>query len=288
MTTRKTSTAAATPAAQLFLPETRVPLEAVEVDLDALPADDALGCDPPRPALVQDIRAVGVLQPIILVRRGAGYTVADGRSRVRAARAAGLTTIPAVVAPEGHIAPLAVGAKANALRRDNPRTRLAFIEEATRAGLDDRAICRVGGFSASELRAARRIDGLIPPLREALDRGAIRAAVAREAAVLSVGEQETLATTLAETGKLGAGDVHAARQVDRASAAAALPASLFATPAPPALEAASPVDPRADADIPWRTDATALVTRALELVPQGEGLVRAALEHARAVLTPEV
>ena len=39
------------------------------------------------------------------------------------------------------------------MRRANPRTRLAFVQEAEAAGLDDRAICAVGGFSAAELKA---------------------------------------------------------------------------------------------------------------------------------------
>jgi len=258
------------PPTQPFLPHTRVPLVADRVSLAALPPDNDLGCDPPSAALVADIRAVGILQPVILMTRaGGGYVVCDGRGRIRAARAAGLDAVPAMVAPAGHIAPSAVGAKANALRRDNPRTRLTFIEEAAAAGLDDRAICRVGGFGAAELKAARRLLGLVPALRAALDAGTIRATVAQDAAALEPGQQETLVALLARTGRLAAGDVRAAKRVERDAAVAVLPSLLFDTP-----DAAVPGD--------WRADAGRLLRQALALVPVAEPAARAAVVAALA------
>ncbi len=260
------------PITQPFLPHTQVPLVAARVPLAALPADADLGCDPPAAALVADIRAIGILQPVILMTRADGsYVVCDGRGRIRAARAAGLDAVPAMVAPEGHIAPSAVGAKANALRRDNPRTRLTFIEEATVAGLDDRTICRVGGFGASELKAARRLLGLVPDLRAALDAGTIRAAVALEAAALEPDQQETLVATLARTGHLAVGDVRAARRVVREAAVAELPPLLFETPA---------VAMAGD----WRADAGRLLRQALALVPVTEPAARAAVTAALAAI----
>lgn len=253
------------PATQLFLPDTRVPLVATRVPLTALPADADLGCDPPAAALVTDIKAIGILQPVILMTRADGsYIVCDGRGRIRAARAAGLDAVPAMVAPEGHIVPSAIGAKANALRRDNPRTRLTFIEEATAAGLDDRTICRVGGFGAAELGAARRLLGLVPDLRAALDAGRIRASVAREAAVLEPVRQATLVATLASTGRLAVGDVRAARRVVRDAAVAALPPLLFETP-----DAVTVSD--------WRTEVRRLLHQALSLVPATETTAMAAI-----------
>jgi len=258
------------PVAQPFLPHTRVPLVAERVPLAALPPDAALGCDPPGAALVADIRAVGILQPVILMTRADGsYVVCDGRGRIRAARAAGLDAVPAMVAPEGHIAPSAVGAKANALRRDNPRTRLTFIEEAAAAGLDDRAICRVGGFGAAELKAARRLLDLVPALRAALDAGTIRATVAQDAAALEPGQQETLVALLARTGRLAVGDVRAARRVERDAAVAVLPPLLFDTP-----DAAVPGD--------WRADIGRLLRQALALVPVTEPAARVTIVAALA------
>jgi ParB family chromosome partitioning protein len=228
--TAPTTTPGPTPA-QLFLPRTRLTLTPRQVLLRALPPNEALGCDPPERALVNDITALGVLQPVILVQTPAGrYTVADGRNRIWAARQAGLTAVPALVVPAGQIAPSAIGAKANALRRANPRTRLSFVQEAEAAGLDDRAICAVGGFSAAELKATRKVLDLIPALHAAFTAGTIPASVAHAAAGLTPDQQEMLAARLATEGTLRLTDVRAARRVAREESVAQLSPALFATP----------------------------------------------------------
>jgi len=48
-------------------------------------------------ALARSIREVGVLQPIVVRARDGGYELVAGERRVRAARLAGLSTIPAVL-----------------------------------------------------------------------------------------------------------------------------------------------------------------------------------------------
>src|SRR5438067_4868801 len=48
-------------------------------------------------ALAASIREVGVLQPIIVRRSGSAYELIAGERRLRAARRAGLATVPAVV-----------------------------------------------------------------------------------------------------------------------------------------------------------------------------------------------
>ena len=52
------------------------------------------------------------------------------------------------------------------------------IQEAEAASLDDRAICAVGGFSAAELKATRKVLDLIPALHAAFTVGRIPASVA--------------------------------------------------------------------------------------------------------------
>ncbi len=47
--------------------------------------------------LTESIRTRGVLQPIIVKREGAGFMIMAGERRYRAARAAGLRTLPAIV-----------------------------------------------------------------------------------------------------------------------------------------------------------------------------------------------
>ncbi|HEX2068876.1 MAG TPA: ParB/RepB/Spo0J family partition protein [Actinomycetota bacterium] len=48
-------------------------------------------------ALARSIREVGVLQPIVVRRRNGSYELVAGERRVRAARLAGLATIPAII-----------------------------------------------------------------------------------------------------------------------------------------------------------------------------------------------
>jgi ParB family transcriptional regulator, chromosome partitioning protein len=53
--------------------------------------------DEPLDALAASIREVGVLQPIVVRRAGSGYELIAGERRLRAAKRAGLATVPAVV-----------------------------------------------------------------------------------------------------------------------------------------------------------------------------------------------
>jgi ParB family transcriptional regulator, chromosome partitioning protein len=48
-------------------------------------------------ALARSIREVGVLQPVVVRRRNGGFELVAGERRLRAARLAGLATIPAIV-----------------------------------------------------------------------------------------------------------------------------------------------------------------------------------------------
>jgi ParB family transcriptional regulator, chromosome partitioning protein len=51
----------------------------------------------PLEALARSIREVGVLQPVVVRRRDGGYELVAGERRLRAAKLAGLATIPAIV-----------------------------------------------------------------------------------------------------------------------------------------------------------------------------------------------
>ncbi|MBR3131032.1 ParB/RepB/Spo0J family partition protein [Candidatus Saccharibacteria bacterium] len=73
----------------------------LEIPLDKIIRDD----DQPRKkfdpeaiqSLANSIKANGVLQPIVVVREGVGYQIVAGERRYRAAKLAGLDTIPAIV-----------------------------------------------------------------------------------------------------------------------------------------------------------------------------------------------
>ena len=75
--------------------------------------------------LAASIRASGVIQPVIVRRRGAGYQLIAGERRWRAARQAGLEHIPAIVRDATDAQSLELALVENLLREDlNP------IEEA--------------------------------------------------------------------------------------------------------------------------------------------------------------
>ncbi|MBI4635293.1 MAG: ParB/RepB/Spo0J family partition protein [Candidatus Rokubacteria bacterium] len=71
--------------------------------------------------LVASIRTSGVIQPIVVRRRGSGYQVIAGERRWRAARQAGLDRIPALVRDVGDAESLELALMENLLREDlNP------------------------------------------------------------------------------------------------------------------------------------------------------------------------
>lgn len=97
------------PEQPLLLPEEPLDVERLEVRLADLPPDQDLLGPAPDAALASSVRRLGVLQPI-LVARGADGTlrVVEGRRRIKAARAAGHATVPAIVATLSGAAPMAL------------------------------------------------------------------------------------------------------------------------------------------------------------------------------------
>ena len=81
--------------------------------------------------LAVSIRERGVLQPILVQVHGAGYLLHDGERRVRACRALGMTTIPALILPDG-----ATGQQRllNALVANAQRADMTAMEEAHALG----------------------------------------------------------------------------------------------------------------------------------------------------------
>ncbi len=77
-------------------------------------------------ALAASIRAQGIIQPIVVKRDGAGYAIIAGERRWRAAKLAGLTTIPVVVKDISEKKATAIALIENIQRED-----LNSLEEAT-------------------------------------------------------------------------------------------------------------------------------------------------------------
>ena len=207
-----------------LLPETPAEFLPEDVPLEDLPPDAALPGPGPDPALLASVRRDGVLQPVLLIRdHGGVLRVADGRRRVRAARAAGLTAVPAWVADGDGALAGALALLVHGTRRDNPVAELEAIERLLAAGADERLIARDTGLAVPTIRQRLRLRQLDAALRGALRTGRLAVGVAEQAAKLPAPAQVRLAAKLAGGGKLTAADVAAERRTRLEEAAASLP-----------------------------------------------------------------
>lgn len=224
---------AAQPTQPLLFPETPSCFLLEEVPLEQLPADESIAGPAPSPALLASVQRDGILQPVLLVRTyGERYLIAEGRRRIKAARAAGLTQIPAWVT-EGDIAyAAALGLVSHAVRKDNPAAELESIERLLRLGASEQVIAQETGLRLGTIRQRLRLLGLDDRLRAALRAGQVAVGVAEQAAKLPEAAQRRLAAQLASEGKVSAADVDAERRARTVEAATTLPfALLSATPA---------------------------------------------------------
>jgi hypothetical protein len=79
---------------QLDAPSAAVTIQYVAVQ--AIDVSDASSAEPD-PSLVDSIRRVGVLEPLVIQRNNGRYTTITGQNRLAAARAAGLRDVPCLV-----------------------------------------------------------------------------------------------------------------------------------------------------------------------------------------------
>jgi ParB family chromosome partitioning protein len=141
--------------------------------------------------LTASIAAHGVLQPIV-VREAAdgGYELIAGERRLRAARAAGLTEIPAVVRESSTNELLELALVENVQRADlNPiEEATAYRELIDRFGLSHEAVARQVGKSRVAVSNALRLLDLAPETRQAIVDGRITEGHGRALAALTIPE----------------------------------------------------------------------------------------------------
>jgi ParB family transcriptional regulator, chromosome partitioning protein len=141
--------------------------------------------------LAASIATHGVLQPIVV--RGAadgGYELIAGERRLRAARAAGLTEIPAVVRESSTNELLELALVENVQRSDlNPiEEASAYRELIDRFGLSHEAVARQVGKSRVAVSNALRLLDLAPETRQAIVDGRISEGHGRALAALTIPE----------------------------------------------------------------------------------------------------
>lgn len=174
--------------------------------------------------MVESIREHGVLNPVIVRKKGRGYEMLSGHNRQNAARIAGLTEIPAIV-KEGltdeeayvyvietnviqrsftDLAPSEKAAVLSAryekvISQGKRNDILREIEEIGTCGHDvhkSKSRDSIGeeyGMTGRNIARYMRVDKLIRPFKDRLDAGELTLTAAVELSYLSEDEQETVA-----------------------------------------------------------------------------------------------
>jgi len=184
-------------------------------------------------SLALSIREVGILQPIVVRKAGAGYELIAGERRLRAAKRAGLATVPVVVRDTGDTDTLREALIENIHREDLGPIELAeaFRQLLEELGLKQEELAERIGLSRSHIANTIRLLQLPLDVQQLLTDGRIQAGHAR--ALLQLGDaelQSTLALRVAaEDLSVRRAEEIARRFVDAPAATAASPA---AAPAP--------------------------------------------------------
>jgi ParB family chromosome partitioning protein len=142
--------------------------------------------------LAASIAVHGILQPIVVRPLADGsYQLIAGERRLRAARMAGLETVPAIVrdSDDGETS-LELALIENIQREDlNPiETALAYRELIDRFGLTHEAVARQVGKSRVAVSNALRLLDLAPETRQAIIEGRISEGHGRALAAISIPE----------------------------------------------------------------------------------------------------
>ena len=145
--------------------------------------------------LAASIASQGVIEPVVVRTRGEDFEIVAGERRWRAARQAGLATIPVVVReiPEENRALLAL--VENLQRQDlNPiEEAVAFRRLATDGGMTHDRIAREVGRTRPAVTNALRLLDLAPEVRRRIETGQLRAAAGRALIPLPPAAQQELA-----------------------------------------------------------------------------------------------
>lgn len=180
--------------------------------------------------LAESIKAQGVMQPILVRSAGGRFEIVAGERRWRAARMAGLASVPVLVKDIPDQQALAAALIENIQREDlNPLEEAVGIERLIKEfGLTHQAIAQTLGRSRTAVTNLLRLLELAPPVRALLSEGRIDMGHARALLALPVAGQLELAREAAHKGM-------SVREVEARVAAA--------------LKGTQPRRPRADRDV---------------------------------------
>lgn len=195
-----------------LLPDSPPNASTAEVPLDDLPTIPVVK-DRHFHELVDSIRLLGLLCPLVLESRENGYDVIAGRRRLAALRELGIEQAACrIYEPAARFGAVA-GLADNAIRSDNFAAELDMIERLMAGGAGISTISKITGIPTSTIKRRLKLANLIGGLREALDKALISGNIAESIAGLSTPAQERLLAILRERGSLTSNDVREERRV---------------------------------------------------------------------------
>jgi len=139
--------------------------------------------------LAESIRAVGLVQPVVVRRQGDGYELVAGERRWRAARIAGLETIPALIREAGDAESLELALIENISREDlNPiDTARAYANLQEDYGITQETLSSKLGRSRSAVANTLRLLDLPDEVQQFIEQGKLTEGHGR--ALLSVSDR---------------------------------------------------------------------------------------------------
>ena len=144
--------------------------------------------------LARSIREVGILQPLVVRHRNGGYELVAGERRLRAARLAGLSTVPVVVHAGDDTESLRGALIENIHREDLAPLELAagFAELLDEVGASQEEVANRLGYSRAHVANTVRLLSLPPEVQGLLAEGRLQAGHAR--ALLGLPDDEARAS----------------------------------------------------------------------------------------------
>ncbi|MCX6724839.1 MAG: ParB/RepB/Spo0J family partition protein [Candidatus Shapirobacteria bacterium] len=131
--------------------------------------------------LAESIKEHGILEPLVVAKTPAGYQIIAGERRWRAAKMAGLKTVPALIKETSPQGMLEMAIVENVQREDlNPIERAqAFVRLMEEFGLSNKEICQRIGKSPAYISNSIKLLSLPDALKDGLLSGLITEGHAR-------------------------------------------------------------------------------------------------------------
>jgi ParB-like chromosome segregation protein Spo0J len=195
--------------------------------LDELPPDAELASPAPTADFVRNIKARGVINPILVQEKADGaYHVLAGKRRVKAARKAGKTHIPARIYRQiDHWDAVTIESADNAGRRPNDLSDLMVLMRLKDAGLP----LSLSMLPKGTIRKRLSIMGLEPAFHQAVRENRVSISTALSLAKLSASERKPLLEQVSQGKKVSGKDVAQVRwaKTTELASQANLPAADF-------------------------------------------------------------